>query len=113
MNELKEKLFEVIIDTNNQELNFDGLNNYVQKWPEIYYYNEEDDRMDYEILGIENCSIIEITDEYVELITGGDYQKPHLVKIEICSGELTATYFEPHDFLYGMDFEEVLEALQS
>ena len=89
---------------------FFGYN--IQKWPEITYYNEEDDCMEYEVLGIENISLIEITDEYIELISGNDYQTPHLVRIELCSGVLTATYFEPSEFLVGLDFEEVLEQLQ-
>ena len=112
MSDFKEKIYELIIDEENQELNFEDFGYNIQKWPEITYYNEEDDCMEYEVLGIENISLIEITDEYIELISGNDYQTPHLVRIELCSGVLTATYFEPSEFLVGLDFEEVLEQLQ-
>lgn len=113
MSELKEKIYELIIDNENQELNFEDLSYNVQRWPEITYYNEEDDSMQYETLGVTNCSIVEINDDYIELITGDEYQTPHLVRIEICSGELTTTYYEPSDFFVGLDFDEVVEILQS
>jgi len=113
MNEFKEKIFELIVDESNQELNFENLSYYIQRWPEITYYNEDDDSMQYETLGTDNCSITEINDDYMELIAGNEYQTPHLVKIELCSGELSATYYEPSDFLVGLDFEEVIDILQS
>jgi len=113
MNDLKEKLYELIIDEENQELNFDDFSYHVQRWPEITYYNEEEDSMQYETLGTGNCSIIEINDDFIELVTGDEYQTPHLVRIEMCSGELTATYYEPSDFFVGLDFEEVIEKFQS
>ena len=112
MQELKEKTYELIIDVENQELTFEDLAYNVQKWPEVTYYDEENNSMNYDILGTDNCSIIEINDDYIELIAGNDYQTPHLVRIELCSGELTATYFEPSEFLIGLDFEEVVEKLQ-
>ncbi len=112
MNELKEKIYELIIDEENQELVFDNLSYNVQKWPEISFYNE-DEELEYQTLGIDNCSIIEINDDFIELIAGDNYQSPHLVRLEMCSGELTATYFEPSDFIVGLDFEEIVDLLQS
>ena len=50
---------------------------------------------------------------YIELITANDYQTPHLVRIELCSNELTSTYYEPSEFLIGLDFEDVVDFLQS
>ena len=113
MNEFKEKIFEIIIDEVNQELNFDRLAYNVQSWPEVSYYNEDDNNMEYQTLGADNCSIIIIQDDYMEIVAGGDYQRPHLVRIELGEGELTATYFEPSEFLTGMDYEEIVELLQS
>ncbi len=112
MNELKEKIYEIIIDLENEELTFDNLSYNVQKWPEISIYTE-DEELESQILGLENCSIIEINDDYMELIAGDDYQSPHLVRIELCSGELTATYFEPSENIIGLDYDEVMELLQS
>ena len=114
MNEFKEKLQELIIDMDNQELIFDDLSSHVQKWPEISFYNEDDNSMEYEALGLENCVIVEISDDFLEVIAGSDYQTPHLVRIEFYSGDLIATYFEPNtDSVSGMDFEEVIHILQS
>ena len=113
MNEFKERIFSIIIDEELQELNFDKFAYNVQSWPEISYYDEDDNNMEYELLGTDNLSIILIDDDFMEIVSGNDYQKPHLVRIEMCSGELTATYFEQSEFLSGMDYEEVIEALQS
>ncbi len=112
MSELKDMVLELIIDTENCELKFDNLSYNVQKWPEISIYNE-DEELEYQVLSLENCDIIEINDDYIELIAGGEYQSPHLVRIEVCAGELTATYFEPANFITGLDYDEVLELLQS
>jgi hypothetical protein len=111
--EFKEKIYELIVDEDNQELNFENLSYYIQKWPEISYYNEEEDSMQYESLGTDNCSIVEIGDDYLELISGNEYQNPHLVRIEMFSGELSATYYKPSDFLIGLDYDEVVQILQS
>jgi len=113
MNEFKEKIFELIIDEINQELNFENLSYYIQKWPEIHYYNEEEDSMQYETLGTDNCSVIEINDDYMEIVAGNEYQTPHLLRVELCYGELSATYYEPSEFLVGLDFEEIMNILQS
>ena len=59
MSDFKEKIYELIIDEENQELNFEDFGYNIQKWPEITYYNEEDDCMEYEVLGIENISLID------------------------------------------------------
>lgn len=112
MNELKEKIYDLIINTDSQELNFDNLSYNVQKWPDISIYNEEEE-LEYQTLGTENCSIVEINEDFIEIITGDNFQSPHLVRLEICSGELTATYFEPSDFIVGLDYDEVMELIQS
>ncbi len=112
MNEFKELLYDLLIDDVNQEIWFDKLTS-IYNWPEISYYDEEEDSRDYEPLGVENCSIIDITDDYLEITCGGDTQEPHMVRVTLLDGELSITSCEPHEFLEGIDYEEFLDELTS
>jgi len=112
MNEFKEKINDLIIDYQNEEIMYDNFT-IIYNWPEISYYDEETDFNDYQSLGTENCSITDLTDAYIELTCGGDLQESHLIRIELLDGELAVTSCEPHEFLGGMDYDEVIQELES
>lgn len=112
MTEFQEKIFELIIDENNQEIMYERLT-MIYNWPEISFYDEDNDTSDCQSLGTENCSIIDLTDSYVELTCGDDYQEPHLIRIQLLSGELSVTSCEQHEFLSGMEYDEIIEELNS
>lgn len=111
MNDFKEKINELIVNYNSEEIMYEKFSN-IYNWPEVSYYDEDSDTMDYDLLGTENCSIINITDNYMEVTCGGDCQEPHLVRIELLDGELAVTSSEPHEFLSGMDYEEIIQELK-
>ena len=111
MNELKEKLYDLIVDYSNEEIMFDNFQ-LIFNWPEVSYYDEDTDDTDYQLLGTENCSVIDLSEDYVELTCGGDCQEPHLVRIELLNGELTVTSYEQHEFLSGMEYDEIIEELK-
>lgn len=112
MNEFKEKLSDLIIDYQNEEILY-GNFAIIYNWPEISYYDEDNDSNDYQPLGTENCSIIDMTETYIELTCGGDLQESHLIRIELLDGELAVTSYEQHEFLEGMDYDEVIQELGS
>ncbi len=110
MNDFKEQLYQLLINEQAEEIMYENFK-LIYNWPELSYYDEEADSTSYEYLNTDNCSIIDICDEYLEAIAGGDIQKPHLVRVELLSGELTVTTYEPHEFLSGMDYDEIVEEL--
>lgn len=110
MNEFKEKIYDLIINIEKSEIIFENFL-LIYNWPEISYYDEETDNRDYHELGVENCSITDLSDNCIVLTCGGDCQEPHMVRIELLSGELAVTSCEPHEFLSGLEYEEVLEEL--
>lgn len=112
MNDFKEKINELIINYDNEEIMYENFSN-IYNWPEVSYYDEDSDTIDYQLLGTENCSIIDIAEDYIEITCGGDCQEPHLIRIELLEGELAITTSEPHEFLSGMDYEEVIEELNA
>lgn len=112
MNEFKEKIYDLIIDLSNEEILYENFTS-IYNWPEISYYDEDSDIRDYEALGVDNCSIIDITDYYIELTCGGDCQEPHKVRIELLSEQLTVTSCEPYEFLSGLDYDELICELKS
>lgn len=112
MNEFKESLYELLIEGNDGEINYNHFANNIPNWPEISFYDEDIQDMHYESLGTDNCAIISIDEDCIELVSGNDYQEPHLIKIEFQNSELTVVYFEPHEFIAGMDYDEIEEALQ-
>lgn len=112
MNEFKEKIYELIIDSENQEINFENLTT-IYNWPDITFYDEDADSSTSEGLDTENSSITDITDDYIEVTCGGDWQDCHLVRIELLDGELSVTSCEAHEFLTGLDYEELIEELNS
>lgn len=113
MNEFKEKIMNLIIDLTSQEINYENLTT-IYNWPEITFYDEEDeDNNNSEALDIENCSILSITDEYMEVIAGGDWQQPHIVRIEDINGELAVTSCKSHEFYSGMEYDEIIKELEN
>lgn len=112
MSEFKEQLNELLIDGNDNQINYKNFSNSIHNWPEISFYDSEKEEMHYESLGTDNCEITDIGEDYIELVSCNDYQDPHLVRIEDHGGELTVIYFEPHDFIVGLDFEEILDLLK-
>ncbi len=110
MNDFKEKIEELIIDHQEQELNFDRLT-LIYNWPELSYYDEDTDNTKYEYLQTDNCAIITLDENHMTIVCGGDTQEPHMLNIELLSGELAVTTYEPCDIYRGMDYEEVVEIL--
>ncbi len=111
MNDFKEKIYNLIVDTSKEEINYENFTR-INNWPEISFYDEDTDRTHYEILGTENCSIISITDEYIEIVSGDEWQEPHLMQIELYEDELMVTTNQPHEFLVGMDYDEIVSILE-
>ena len=111
MNDFKEKINDLIINYQEEEIMYENLA-IIYNWPELSYYDEDTDTTNYEILSTNDCAIIDLTDEYMEVICGGGAQSPHLVRVELLEGELAITAYDPHEFLSGMDYEEIVEELK-
>jgi len=112
MNEFKTLLWDLLIDESEGEILYENLSN-IYNWPEINLYDYESENYTSETLDIENCSIIEVNDECLEVVCGGDTQQPHLVKIELINGELVVVSCESHEFLTGYDYDELVNILNS
>lgn len=72
-------------------------------WP-----NDEDD----EPIDLENHEILEITDDYLILIAGGDWQQPCKMKIQLVDGDLQVTE-STQDFEWqdGLTNEQIINLL--
>lgn len=72
-------------------------------WP-----NDEDD----EPIDLENHEILEITDDYLILIAGGDWQQPCKMKIQLVDGDLQVTE-STQDFEWqdGLTNEQIINSL--
>lgn len=106
-----EKLRDALYDTKHISTPINGWNfiDSVQDWPDITY--EEEGETVVEPLDTENFEIIEIKDDQLVFIAGGDWQDPHAVTVKLVKDKLTAVRCEPHKWENGLNIVTALKAL--
>ena len=87
---MKEVIKEKILDYCKSQKNSFDLQDFIYTLIEdVDWIQVEDEDGEIEPLDLENCEITEITDDFMIMECGGDWQMPHIVKFTVEDDELT------------------------